>query len=332
VKLTSGDLTADTASACLLMTRAKFLLPSTVEPRQTPVTAAVHVMQTLESAPAREPATLSLDCALATLAPVVEVASKERAAKTATMQNVKPTATATMECVTASQASVCARPSKTLLTSKLGLDATTVKCAWSLCARTSTWQTGPVQWTSGDGPPARRVSCLLVSRETVWEMLCTTLHMECASSLLRAPGLPQLASQPTSAIMRTGGRSLTAREASSVAADTSCQGCSEATATHFTALRWPSAVVQRGLSGTCANGLSTQKTLQLKKPLLRVHTSLQDSSETRPTPLTASHGSVPANHTSTVQIIVKWPQGFKQTTCTDLTPNGRYHYCTHDRF
>merc|ERR1712166_926582 len=25
-----------------------------------------------------------------------------------------------------------------------------------------------------------------------WEMLCTTLHMECASSLLRAPGLPQL--------------------------------------------------------------------------------------------------------------------------------------------
>merc|ERR1711865_1272240 len=138
------------------------------------------------------------------------------------------------------------------------------------------------------------------------EMLCTTLHMECASSLLRAPGLPQLASQPTSAIMRTGGRSLTAREAS--------------------------AVVQRGLSGTCANGLSTQKTLQLKKPLLRVHTSLQDSSETRPTPLTASHGSVPANHTSTVQIIVKWPQGFKQTTCTDLTPNGRYHYCTHDRF
>merc|ERR1711865_924857 len=267
VKLTSGDLTADTASACLLMTRAKFLLPSTVEPRQTPVTAAVHVMQTQESAavkarttsampvsslhvvlawlprqtsaPAREPATLSLDCALATLAPVVEVASKERAAKTATMQNVKPTATATMECVTASQASVCARPSKTLLTSKLGLDATTVKCAWSLCARTSTWQTGPVQWTSGDGPPARRVSCLLVSRETVWEMLCTTLHTECASSLLRAPGLPQLASQPTSAIMRTGGRSLTAREASSVAADTSCQGCSEATTTQEATVESP---------------------------------------------------------------------------------------------
>jgi hypothetical protein len=187
VRLTSGVLIVDTASVCPLTTRVKSSLPSTVGPPQTHAMAVVHVMLTLVNATvmaritlvmransphvvlawaprktnalAREHAILSLDCAHATPAPVVEAALKVRAARTVTTGSVKQTAMATMECVTGFRANVSVRHFRMPTIIMPGLAGSMARFALSLFARTDILLIGPDRWTNGAGQSARRVTC-----------------------------------------------------------------------------------------------------------------------------------------------------------------------------
>jgi len=89
-------------------------------------------------------------------------------------------------------------------------------------------------------------------------MLSTIWHMPSVQTLVKVMQAVSVVLHSNTAIMRIGGKSLTLVVASFAARITSWLGCSGATATRSTVLRWPSAAKSNGVSGTTANGLTSR--------------------------------------------------------------------------
>merc|ERR1711907_80992 len=166
-----------------------------------------------------------------------------KAARIATTRYARPTAMGKMACATESLVSASATHSKTPTTAMPSPADTMARCAKIQFARTSIWLTGRVQWINGVGQSAKRDIFSLVSSAMVSETLSTIWPMVSASSQLKALDLTHEEFLQIHAIMRTGGRSLTAREGSFAGEATLSRASSEATATRYTALKWQSAAV-----------------------------------------------------------------------------------------